>query len=165
MTDSKKRNSTARIPPRCEPLQGVGGRQDRDPPRRGGGGYLDICTISGLPLGRARADSRVDELREMGLSPVWRQVAERVGYETFLVVWQVLDQASKESQNWNYKGCIRLNMPSFKRFLKRQRNLWIQQLAAEGYTGQQIQSLLWGKLRIELSLTSIDRIARRGVNE
>jgi len=165
MANSEKRNSTARITPRPDPAQGVGGRQQDLPLPSEGGGYLDICTILRLPVGRARADSRVDELADMGLSPTWRRVAEAVGFDTFLVVWQILDDVAANDQRWNHKDNIRLNMPSFRRFLRYQRNLYIQQLDSEGHSAQQIQGMLCRQIGVKLSVEHIGRVAKRGRNE
>lgn len=160
MSQSKKRNSTARIQPPTAPPAQVGGRQEDPPTPAEGGGYLATCTKSESAVGRARADMRVGELRAMGLSPVWRRVAEAVGFEAFLTLWATLDAVSHNDQRWQHKGNIRLNMPSFRRYRQYQRNLWIQQLDAEGYNHKQIKALLSQQLGVDLSITQIGRIAK-----
>ena len=142
-----------------ERAEGVGGWHKETPPPQGGGGYLDYCIISEHPCKGSR-DARLDELRSVGLGPTWILVAERIGFDAFVVLWQTLHESTAEAQT----GSIRVRIPGFGAWLRFQRNCYIRALAAEGWSSQEISGMVYSAMKMQVSERQIDRVvaARAG---
>jgi hypothetical protein len=133
------------------PEHGVWGRQGQGQGQPGGGGYLNECTPPEVRHGRLKknfaknfANSQLDpreaallsELDAMGLSRVMLQIAQTIGFDNFMAMWQILD-SSYEAMADNDSGIyIRLQrMSAYKRF---QRNRFIEAMAAMGMSQPEI---------------------------
>ena len=144
------------------PEAGVGGRHRPTPPAQAGGGYLPSCTSSGGALqGAARAagatvDPRLQELRAMGLTRAWRNVAQAVGFEAFLTTWRILasDDSVRDDRS-------RVFVPCFGTFLRFQRNLLIRTMLDEGHKPNQINEALHKCGFDPLSPARIKRLSKR----
>lgn len=148
-----KRNSEHEMNQADRSTGGVGARQESPPAPARGGGYLDICSVS-----EARFPARMgrDELRRMGLSRMWLDVADVVGPEQFLRVWQVIDQHAAEDY-----GNLRIRIPRFSRFLRFQRNRYIRTLAQAGYSVAEIQQRVQRELGASLHVESVRKLVYR----
>jgi hypothetical protein len=166
-TDS--RNSDT--PPTCLPLfpdlpapprpPGVGGRRSHTPPAEGGGGYPNNCSSSGAAVGRqgaagAGADPRIEELRQMRVRYPWIQVARRIGFDAFVVLWQTLHEHADQLDARN-----RITVPEFGTYLKFQRNEAIRSLSAEGMTAPQIARHLSAVYKRPISKEVVHRALRK----
>lgn len=136
MASTEKRNSSHAK--RCGGMfdPGVGGRQGGTPFPAGGGGYPDICTEKKLDL----SDSRLNELRALGLQRVWLKIAESVGVDNFLTMWRLLCNEVDV-----YGDMQRVYVPRFQTYLRFQRNRVILALRGEGKN--------WRAIRLELKRT------------
>lgn len=97
-----------------------------------GGGYLNnynaFKPIDGEKIDR---DPRLNELREMGLRIEWQNVAQEIGFDNFLKMWQILD--SQESLHHESKGLC-LSLRRFRSYQRFQRDRYIQSLSKNGST-------------------------------
>lgn len=99
-------------------------------------------------------DSSLDELHSMGLAPAWIQTARVLGPIQFVEIWRTLDAEAKRA------GDRYIYLPSFRVFLRYQRNRFIVSLADSGLSITRIQLLLYSFLREELSARHIARVLR-----
>ena len=155
MADEQRRSTTNQMQ---DPGAGVGGRQGEMPLGGRGGGYPDVCTAPGPRVSHSAAgarDPRVDELRQLGLGPQWLELAEQIGYDAFLVVWQTLDGLSDDDRR-------RVAVPRFSTWRRFQRNRLIRSLKGTGYSTRQVQQYVRRHLREEVSLRHIDRVVAEG---
>lgn len=148
--------------------EGVGARQASPAAPAGGGGYLDECSPSEI-FGRAekffakiakvvaaggspdqvREATMLAELADMGLPGVLLQVAEAIGFDAFMKVWQLLDTAP-ELLDESGSG-IQLRMPRFRAWRRYQRNRYIETLAGMGYDTGEIKDAVRRQLGEEIS--------------
>lgn len=158
-----------------DPEQGVGGRQGIGHDQVGGGGYLNECTPPEVRQGRARkkfakfpANSQLDpreaallsELDAMGLSRVMLQIAQTIGFDNFMAMWEILD-GSYEAMADNDSGIyIRLQrLSAYKRF---QRNRFIEAMAAMGMSQPEISRSVTRDLGEKVSNRHIWRLMAGG---
>ena len=125
-----------------------------------GGGYQDSCSGAGAAVGPpgaggAARDPRIEELRRVGIGRVWIRVAESVGFEAFLLVWQVLasDDSVQDERS-------RVLVPSPTRYQLHQRNLLIKTLASEGVEVPAICDRVNRELGENLSPKRVKRLLR-----
>ena len=130
--------------------RGVGGRQAHPAGAGGGGGYLDGRTASEL-----RADSRLRELHEIGLSATWLGIAQLLGYDLFVAFWRQLsaDPALRDDDNQ-----IEIRLRPIRSYERYQRNRYIDTLVAAGLKPSQIRTMLKTDLGERLSPTQIRRL-------
>ena len=140
----------------------VGARQPMGAPPPGGGGYLSSCSALDVALGDApprsagaERDPRIDELRQLGLGPVWVLVAESIGYETFLAAWAVMSANPDFMDSRN-----RITIPNIARLHTYQRNLAVRSLARRGFLPRQIRDEMIRTAGLLLSLYQIQHIIR-----
>ncbi|WP_157673624.1 hypothetical protein [Endozoicomonas ascidiicola] len=133
--------------------QGVGARQEQTIPPQQGGGYLNICSSSEV------SGSALSELASMGVSKTWLDVAAVIGVPAFLEMWQVLDQAIDQGAELN--SSIRVTVPRYERYLRYQRDQVIKALANEGESPVVIHKYLRAEMGIDISLRTVQRVARR----
>lgn len=101
------------------------------------GKRLDAQTLDGV---NSQLDPReaalLSELDAMGLSRVMLQIAQAIGFDNFMAMWQILD-GSHEAIAENDSGIyIRLQrLSSYKRF---QRNRFIESMASMGMPQHEI---------------------------
>jgi hypothetical protein len=144
-----------------ELFEGVGGRQAYPSPRRRGGGYQHICTLSNFEktIEQKMRDPRMDELREMGVQQHWLKIAEEVGVDDFLKIWRILD---REAQSYDSCGNGRLLVPMrlYSTYLRYQRNRYINTLSCSGMPPSAIQKKLIEQLHEKISIRNISRVAK-----
>lgn len=144
----------------CQGPDGVGGRQGQAHPPPGGGGSPDNCTNFELAIGGQKkigADPRLDELRDMGMRPRWIQIAEQIGVDAFLVLWRLLDENPPNMPG----STVYVSMPRFTRFLRYQRNRFIEAMVQEGLQTAEIQRRVRRELCEDISVRHIDRISEK----
>lgn len=141
--------------------QGVGARQGPWPPPERGGGSPPSCSSSESALGASPAqpaaarDPRVEELRQLGLGPVWVRVAEAIGYETFLAAWSVMS-ANRDFMD----GRNRVTIPDIGLLHQYQRNLAVKDLARRGFQPRQIREEMIRRAGLALTHWQIQHIIR-----
>lgn len=137
-------------------LEGVGGRQELGDTLSRGGGYLDVCTKTARSIyDKMLIDSRIDELKAHGLADIWIEVAEAIGYDDFIYIWQILD---KKNIEMSHRDNARIRIPIFSKFLKFQRNKYIFHLSEKNETPESIQKILKRDLCENLTIHHIIRI-------
>lgn len=151
MTGNREtRSSISGMSPAPSQSSGVGGRHGSGPSVAGRGGYPDICTESGLPV----RDPRLAELRQCGLGWHWLRVAQEIGVDAFLATWRVLSETAPADDHG------RVNVPSFRTYLRHQRNLVIATMAGEGLTAPEIRQELKRRLGYDLTEGHIRKLIR-----
>lgn len=123
-----------------------GGSAARPGAARQGGGYQNTRTALTFLKKRARSargdqDPRIDDLRAARVGQVWIRVAQRVGFEAFMQVWQTLNDAPEVLDDRS-----RVYVPCIEKFLTAQRNLLIRDMIAQGMTYPQIRQALLEQL-------------------
>lgn len=124
-----------------------------------GGGYQNVRNA--LRVSRRRAagaarDPRLDDLRAARVGPVWLRVAERIGFEAFMQVWQTLVSFPGVGDDRN-----RVYVPRIEKYLATQRNLLLRELIAQGLSSSQIRQELMRRLGTSPALDTIrDCVAR-----
>lgn len=151
MTVTESRNSITRMEPDHDSGQGVGARQGSTDTSPDGGGYQDICTGTDV-----RARAFVTELRRMGLSRMWLEVAALVGPEQFIDLWQIIDHHSTEDY-----GNLRIRIPRFRRYMRYQRNRYIRSLASIGLKPQEIRARIERELGEQLHVEHVRKLVYR----
>lgn len=146
------------------PDQAVGGGSAGDP--RGGsrgGGYQNTRTALPFLKSRARSargesgeDPRIADLRRARVGLVWIRVAERVGFEAFMQVWQTLCDSIEVADDRN-----RVYVPCIEKFLAAQRNLLMRELIAQGLSRTQIRAELTRRLGVAPALRTIEQAIAR----
>lgn len=145
--------------------EGVGARHAGVPPLAEGGGYLSSCSASGAPLGAAppaagdqlvERDPRIEELRLMGVRPLWVKVADRVGFEAFIEVWRTLSDNQELLDERN-----RITVPTFLTYHWFQRNQVIRSLAGEGLRPSEISERMTRVHKRQVSTAVVRRTLRR----
>lgn len=125
-----------------------------------GGGYPNICTASEVRRAKRAAgaprDPRLDDLRAARLGPVWLRVAERIGFEAFMQVWQTLSSFPGVGDDRN-----RVYVPCIEKFLATQRNLLMRELIAQGLSSTQIRQELVRRLGAAPALNTITKAMSR----
>lgn len=162
MTDiAEKRSRNAKTAGTSVQSAGVGARRMKSPLPTQGGGYPNIC-IKNRTAGSEKIarDPRIDELRRAGLS--WRLVAiaDAVGYETFVELWQMLSLLY-ESSDLERTSCVRIVIPHIRKLEKIQRNNYIYALHEQGLNAREIRELLRRKTGITISCRQICRLINR----
>lgn len=130
-----------------------GARHGPPPPSLPRGGYQDEC--SGSEFAVRAADVRLVELRRSGVGKAWMAVAEAIGYEAFLVVWQVLDGLPEVADDRH-----RVYVPRWPSFLRFQRNLLVRTLAQTGASPEQIQAEVLREVGEMMSRTHVRRLVK-----
>lgn len=141
-------------PPPSPRAGGVGARRRKAAPAGGGGGYLNGCTPSEL-----RADPRLRELAEIGLSATWLSVAHLLGYDQFVELWRLL---SSDPVLRNDDDQIELRLRPIRALERYQRNRYIATLVQSGIKPSQIHEMVRSDLGERLSLRHIKRLAAAG---
>lgn len=141
------------------PRPRVGGRQGRPAPLEGGGGYLDECTAPELSKNVAPSalEPRFAELADIGLSSVWLDAAQALGYDRWMALWRHL---SADSAVLTDDGQILLRLRDFGHYERMQRDLYIRRLAAVGMTPTEILAQLRAQLGdMETSYVAVKKVA------
>ena len=135
-----KRHSIVNQPDDRDPKRRVGARQRKMDTYPEGGGYLDNCIYSEISSGEKKTATIIlSELKEMGLRDDLLMMAEKVGADKFVQIWQQFDSLY-DGRN---VGRFRVSFPSFKKYLKYQRNEFIREKANQGLPAVTIQRELY----------------------
>lgn len=134
--------------------QGVGARQAAEAAPAGGGGYLNECTPAQL-----WDQAKFRELADMGLPQIWLEVAQDLGYETFIRLWRRLD-AAVELLSDN-ESMIEVQLRRFGSYQRFQRNRFIEALVDIGVGTREIRDRVKSELGEELSIGHIGRLVAR----
>ena len=139
----------------------MGARHRGSPPAVGGGGYPDICISEEPPVGGDHKNARgrdplMDELREMGVGHLWLQVAEGIGAEAFIEIWEILDRALGDAVRRD------AYVPNYSTYTAYQRNRFIQALSAAGHGTQEIRRMVKCELHETLTPRHILRVVAGG---
>jgi len=157
MSDNEKRSTDKEIhlvpPLTSSNAAGVGARHSDSLPLDGVGGYLDICSISrsSLLAELRKNDSRLQDLKDMGLSHHLLKIAEAIGYEAFITLWLMVGGEEP----------IRMRMPPISKYRRFQRNRLIKKLAAEGMRRSQIKKYIKKNLCEDVTRRHIDRLCSK----
>lgn len=93
----------------------------------------------------------------MGLPGVWLQVVREIGYDNFLAMWRVLDQAVELRSESD--SMIEVQLRRYTSFRRYQRNRFIETLAAMGFRPDQIRERVAQQLGERVSYRHIARLA------
>ncbi len=149
-----RRNSQAEIE---VSTPGVGARHGETGPDRGRGGYLEICTGEKFSKENAsRGDSRIEELREIGLAAHWIEIAETIGVDNFLAMWAILSDSDAVQSEKHYAYVPRYSVWSLY-----QRNRVIMSLHADGLSYVEIQTRIKRDLGQSIGVDRIRKIIKR----
>ncbi|MGR8932107.1 MAG: hypothetical protein ACU836_15860 [Gammaproteobacteria bacterium] len=154
--NTEKRNSNKEMP---TSLPGVGARHGHHPPLAGRGGYLDICNGEKFSEKIApRGDSRLRELKEIGLATHWLEVAETIGVDNFLAMWKVLSK-SDAVQNERHRTYV----PQYDSWLRYQRNRVIISLHNDGLNAAEIMTRIKNDLGENIGIDQIKRVIKKAI--
>lgn len=132
----------------------VGARHALTPSPAGQGGYLNICNSDRFSKKNApRDDSRLAELREIGLAAHWLDVAASIGVDNFLTMWAILSNCDAVQDEKHYAY-----VPRFSVWMRYQRNRVIMSLHADGLCAQEIRVRIRNDLNETVSVDHIKRI-------
>jgi len=132
---------------------GVGARHGQSAPPTGQGGYPNICNSDRFSKKNARADSRLAELREIGLAAHWLDVAASIGVDNFLTMWAILSNCDAVQDEKHYAY-----VPRYSVWMRYQRNRVILSLHADGLRAQEIRVRIMDDLNEVVSVDHIKRI-------
>jgi len=97
-------------------------------------------------------DLKKTVLKDFGVSDVWLEIADEMGYEKFISLWQRLSDESEKSIQ------IDVFLPKFKGYLNSLRDSLILALAAGGMSSREIKTQLEYEQGITMSMRNIQRI-------
>ena len=136
-------------------LEGVGARHKDHFQSQEGGGYLDNCTDFEIFEKKSR-DPRLDELDDMGVGGFWRDMANEIGFDAFMVVWERLSGQAASRDDGN-----RVYVPRFDAFMRYQRNRFLLSLASTGLKSKEIRVHVLSELNEDISVNHISRLIRQ----
>jgi len=133
---------------------GVGARHGLTASPAGQGGYLNICNSDRFSKKNAPCDdSRLAELREIGLASHWLDVAASIGVDNFLTMWAILSNCDAVQDEKHYAY-----VPRYSVWIRYQRNRVIMSLHADGLLPKEIRVRIWEDLNESVSVDHIKRI-------
>jgi hypothetical protein len=115
----------------------VGARHRSTHPPAGGGGYQDTCNkpvavVDGsVKIFREKLKPTIEDLKEIGLSGKWLEIAERVGIDMWLDIWQILDRENV-GQPSILRSSTRLRVPMYVNYVRYIRNRYIHEMTDAG---------------------------------
>jgi hypothetical protein len=149
--DTVRRNSNNEI---TGDGYGVGARHGLTHSPIGQGGYLDICNADRFSKKNApRDDSRLAELREIGLAAHWLDVAASIGVDNFLTMWAILSSCDAVQDEKHYAY-----VPRYSVWMRYQRNRVIISMHADGLSANEIHERIRCELNESVSVDHIKRI-------
>ncbi len=149
--DIVKRNSNIGM---TRDSYGVGVRHGLTASPGGQGGYLNICTTDRFSKKNGPGDdSRLAELREIGLAAHWLDVAASIGVDNFLTMWAILSgcDAVQDEKHYAY-------VPRYSVWMRYQRNRVIMSHHADGLCAQEIRVRIMDDLNESVSVGHIKRV-------
>lgn len=133
---------------------GVGARPGLTASPAGQGGYLNICNSDRFSKKNAPGDdSRLTELREIGLAAHWLDVAASIGVDNFLTMWAILSNCDAVQDEKHYAY-----VPRYSVWMRYQRNRVIMSHHADGLCAQEIRVRIREDLNESVSVDHIKRI-------
>ncbi|MFN2309672.1 MAG: hypothetical protein ABR553_08035 [Gammaproteobacteria bacterium] len=93
----------------------------------------------------------------MGMHPRWLRIAEEIGIDAFLSMWRLLDENPPNMPG----STVYVSMPRFTRFLRYQRNRFIEALVVAGVGSPEIKKRVAVELCEDVSVRHIDRISAK----
>ncbi|PHS25942.1 MAG: hypothetical protein COA83_04580 [Methylophaga sp.] len=135
--------------------EGVGARHMDGNNHQWGGGYLDICTDLEVSKKNSR-DPRLDELADMGIGGFWRSLADDIGFDAFMVVWNSLSCHASGGDDGH-----RVYIPRYDAFMRYQRNRMILSLSSTGLKARDIRERVISDLREHVSINHINKLIRQ----
>lgn len=99
------------------------------------------------------SDPRIAELRQLRLGPAWLGVADLIGFDQFVAVWRLLTSSEAWLDERN-----RISLPSFKQYLRLQRNLLIKSMLERGHTTAEIRAHVRAALGEDMDLSHLLKI-------
>ncbi len=129
MSREQRRSSISEMKDRSTGSEGVGARhKDHHHPTRGAR-YQDVYIENRAEGSKNRArDPRIDELASSGLSWKWISIAEAIGYDDFLMMWQLVSILFADADS-SKTSTIRIWMPTYEKMKRLQRDKLIKELA------------------------------------
>ncbi len=97
---------------------------------------------------------KLQEILNLNLPRVWREIAIAVGPDNFLKIWRII--STPELCNTDNK----LYVPSINKYLEFQRSQIIKNLLSQNKTNKEIAAVL-NKHGIETSIDTVSRISRK----
>ena len=141
--------------------EGVGDRHTPLQGPQGGGGYLNECISSEVPIGDWDA-LKIRELETMGLPQVWLDIARSVGYDAFVEMWRRMDAAAESGPFKRIDGgMIEMQLRGFHGFKRYQRNRFVGARAMRGMNVDQIRDEVRTKLGERLTPNHTYRLTSR----
>jgi len=113
---------------------GVGGRHSNPPCPGDRGGYQDICN---------KMEVSIQDLKKILHHPVLIRAAEKIGADSFVSMWRMVDQLQDDG--------IWLRLPSFSRLERFKRNEMIMRMSDDGFSSEDIRRHL---VSVDIHLTS-----------
>jgi len=102
------------------------------------------------------SDPRVAELRGLRLSAAWLGVAELIGFDQFVAVWRLLTSSEAWMDERN-----RISLPSFRQYMRLQRNLMIKSMLADGFSSAEIRARVKSALGEDVGLSHLHKIVAK----
>ncbi len=96
------------------------------------------------------------ELRQLRLGDAWLAVAELIGFDRFIAVWRLLTSSDAWLDERN-----RISLPSFKQYLRLQRNLLIKSLLDDGHSTAEIRARVKSALGEDMDLSHLLKIVAK----
>lgn len=91
----------------------------------------------------------------MGLSSVWLQIADMIGYDTFVAIWRFVDAQPELRDDSNQ---IALTLRQYRTFERYQRNRYVETLVVAGLNASQIHAMVNKELREGLTFRHVKRL-------
>lgn len=127
-----------------------------------GGGYLSICMPFEFSVPDDKKifdDPRIGQLKAMGLRGPMIKVAQAIGFEAFMAMWQIFDAEPVYSDHG--PSALRITMPPYRSWKRYQRNRYMEHLLLAGFSNDEVQDRLEKQLHIDLEGTSVRRLRRK----
>ena len=142
-----------------------GGRQGKSTPPTEGGEYPDNCK-NPPPIAEKSAkiliknsNLSISDLKKIGLSGKWIEIAERIGVENWIKVWEILDRENIDV-NPESRHRQRLWVPSYSKLIKHLRNEFIRRQLDAGHSIESIYKKL-KRMKLETNSKSVIYQVRR----
>lgn len=146
-----KRNSNDGI---VGSIEGVGARHRQSGTADRRGGYQQICNSEMFSKKIApTSDSRINELREIGIASYWIDIAETIGVDNFLAMWSILSDSDTVQLEKHYAY-----VPRYSAWTRYQRNRAIISMHADGLSPKEIKIRIKNDLKEDITLGHINKI-------
>lgn len=134
---------------------GVGVRQGMRGAPLEGGEYLNSC--DDFETSTESDLIKINDLKKLGLSSIWLEIAEKIGIDQFLVAWEILDRLVDPKDR-------RLRIPAIKTLSRHFRNQLISSLKSEGLTDREIAGYIRQNLNLNINQSTVNRSYEKSRN-